>query len=98
MRDQIRRYQLKPGSYDEFFASWRDQIVPIREQLNFSIPAAWHDPDSNEFIWIVRWNGEGSFEEADQAYYESPQRAALPRQFDHVASQDVRMFEPVYPA
>jgi hypothetical protein len=95
MQDQIRRYRLKPDSFDDFIASMREHIVPLRKKAGFTVPVAWHDEEQNEFIWVVRWHGEGSFEDADQAYYDMPERLALPKQFDWVVSQDVRMCTPV---
>jgi hypothetical protein len=94
-RDMVRRYKLKPGTFEDFIKPFREHIVPLRQELGFSIPEAWHDPENHEFLWVIRWEGEGSFEEADAAYYDHPKRTLLPRQFDQVDSQDVRMFERV---
>lgn len=98
MRDQLRMYQLHPGTFDEFFAYWKDNIVPAREAKGFTILSAWREVDSNEFIWVVRWNGDGSFEEADEAYYASPIRSKLPKAFSSfIASSEVRMVETLDP-
>lgn len=87
-------YTLNPGTFDEFFAYWQANIVPAREACGFSILAAWRQPEENRFVWVVRFNGEGSFEDADAAYYDSPMRSALPKTSGKfVASSDVRMIE-----
>jgi hypothetical protein len=33
--------------------------------------------ESSEFVWVIAYGGEGTFAEADAAYYASPERAAL---------------------
>ncbi len=49
---------------------------------------------SDEFIWVVRWTGEGSFEDGDAAYYASPERSKLPMAFgEYIASSKVQMIE-----
>lgn len=98
VRDQLRIYQLHPGAFDEFYAYWRDNIAPAREANGFTILSAWYDAEANEFIWVVRWDGEGSFEAADAAYYASPERSKLPMSFSqYIASSTVRMIETIPP-
>lgn len=96
MRDQLRIYTLQPGVFDEFYAYWKANIVPAREASGFRILAAWRRPESDEFIWIVRWPEESSFEAADAAYYESPQRMKTPRSSGRfVQSSEVRLLDPL---
>jgi hypothetical protein len=49
----------------------------LREQLGFTVVGAWTIEEENRFVWILSWNGAGSLHDADRAYYESPERAAL---------------------
>lgn len=92
MEDQIRVYELFPGVFDDFFAYWKENIVPAREACNFRIVGAWFDSETNTFTWVVRYMGEGSFAEADAAYYESPMRSKVPRSSGRfVKSSNVRM-------
>jgi hypothetical protein len=91
-------YQLHPGVFGDFYAYWKDNIVPAREANGFTILSAWRDVEANGFIWVVRWNGEGSFEDADAAYYDSPERSKLPKAFgQYIASSEVRMIETIDP-
>lgn len=96
MRDQLRIYRLQPGVFDEFYAYWKANIVPAREASGFKILSAWRNPEANEFVWVVRWEGEESFEDADEAYYASPLRMRTPKTSGRfLAGQEVRMLDPL---
>jgi hypothetical protein len=38
---------------------------------------AWAVEETDEFVWVIAYDGPGTFEEADAAYYASPERVAL---------------------
>jgi len=38
---------------------------------------AWTDADASMFVWLLHYNGAGTLQDADRAYYASPERAAL---------------------
>jgi hypothetical protein len=68
----------------QFVDGWQVNIVPSREKFGFKVIAAWTDSESEEFIWILRWDGPEGYAAADLAYYESPIRKAVawdPRPF-----------------
>lgn len=71
---QLRRYQLKPGSVDAFLDAWRG-ACEVRAQFGFTVEYAVVDRANEGFVWAV--SVDGDFDAADQAYYESPARAAL---------------------
>jgi antibiotic biosynthesis monooxygenase (ABM) superfamily enzyme len=73
---QLRSYRVKPGAMDEFVALWRDHIVPARLAHGFTIDGAWHEPRGSRFVWVV---GHEDFAAANDRYYASPERAAVPR-------------------
>ncbi len=53
-------------------------------------------PDANQYVWIVHYNGEGTFNEAVDRYYADPRRDALdfnPR--DYLVEADLRMMETI---
>ena len=77
MRYQLRIYRLRAATAEEFVALWQRDIVPLRRSMGFSVVGAWRRPEAGEFVWLVRWDGEGSFADADRRYYDSPGRAAL---------------------
>ena len=62
---------------DEFLRAWVDQVPHLRRQFGFELVGAWVVDGSDEFIWIVGYDGPGGFEAADTRYYDSSERAAL---------------------
>ncbi len=62
---------------EEWLKEWNDKIVPLRQRFGFRIVGAWKSEDGDRFVWILRWDGEGTFEDADQKYYNSPERKAI---------------------
>lgn len=77
MREQVRIYTINKGALDLFAAEWEEKIRPLREKLGFVIVAGWTVAATNQFIWALRYEGEGSFEEADQAYFASDERRTM---------------------
>jgi hypothetical protein len=72
---QLRRYEIKPGEMDAFLTAVR-AAFPVREQYGFTVQFALVDEERNQFIWAV--SHDGDFATAEAAYYDSPERAALP--------------------
>lgn len=77
MRAQLRRYQVKPGQMAAFLNAWRHNAVPVRALYGFKVLASWQSEDGAEFGWLITYTGEGGFEDAEKAYYASPERAAM---------------------
>ena len=69
MEVQLRRYLIKQGRLDQFITEWKAAVVPLREKFGFTLLGAWSLPESNEFVWVIGY--EGDFKDADLAYYES---------------------------
>lgn len=63
---------------DQFISAWRDNAVRVRGLYGFRVLASWRSEDDAEFGWIISHEGDGSFEDAEKAYYSSPERAAMP--------------------
>jgi hypothetical protein len=72
---QLRRYEIKPGEMEQFLAAVR-HAFPVREQYGFTVEFALVDEERNQFTWAV--SHDGDFPAAEAAYYDSPERAALP--------------------
>jgi hypothetical protein len=86
---QLRRYEIKPGEMDQFLAAIRPAFA-VREQYGFVVAFALVDDENNEFVWAVTHDGD--FAAAEQSYYASPERAALPANpADHIAVLHVGM-------
>jgi hypothetical protein len=81
---------------DEFVALFVDHIVPVREALGFKVLGAWNDPADDTFVWVVGHEAPDGWEAAEAAYYDSPERAALPRDpAELVASAQTRVLHTV---
>ncbi len=70
--------------------------MPLREANQFAVVGAWRAPERDEFTWLVRWDGAGSFADGERAYYEARDRAGMqwdPK--DYIASMDLRLIEAI---
>jgi hypothetical protein len=62
---------------DEWVSKWLTLVVPLRRELGFEVLGAWVDRERAQHIWVIAWDGPGSFEDANAAYWASPRRAEL---------------------
>jgi len=93
---QIREYTVKPGEMQEWLSEWRSRIVPLRESLGFEVLGAWTVDGTDQFIWIIGYNGPKSWEQANDDYYASPERKALdPDPARHLTKTDTRFMTAV---
>ena len=89
---QLRIYRIAEGKLDDFVAAWLHGVKPLRERLGFVVEHAFTAPADDEFVWILRHDGPGSFEDADAAYYRSPERQTLdPDPAQYIVATDERM-------
>lgn len=92
-RFQLRRYTVKPGEMHDWLAEWREKVKPLRAKLGFEVVGAW-TAAGDQFVWIIRYGGPLSWEEADRAYYSSPERKALsPDPARHLAATDTLIMD-----
>lgn len=95
MQDELRIYTIKPGEMGDWVDEWRRWIAPLRRQAGFEILGAWTIEAENWFVWILRYDGPKSWEEADAAYYASPERAAIqPDPARHIAKSESWLLQP----
>lgn len=62
---------------EAWVAEWQRLIAPLRRKNGFEVLGAWTVDDENQFVWILRYDGRKTWEEADTAYYASPERTAM---------------------
>jgi hypothetical protein len=94
-RTKLRIYTIEDGRLADFLAAWTAGVVPLRRQFGFTIDA-WTVPDQQTVIWTITYEGEGTFEAAEQAYYDSPERRGLdPDPGSFVVAKDDRWLEPI---
>ncbi len=74
---QMRLYTIEAGKMDEWVRGWKAGVYPLRLQHGFSIPGAWVMPETNQFLWMLRYDGPEGWEAKNAAYYDSPERKAL---------------------
>jgi hypothetical protein len=89
--DQLRIYTIKPGAMVAWQEEWQRLIAPLRSRHGFEILGAWTiEPD--RFVWILRYTGPKTWEEADGGYYASPERAAMqPDPARHIAKAETSL-------
>ena len=94
---QLRHYQLKEGGDRQAFLDvfWNG-VVPARKAYGFSVEGAWSVNEADEFVWIVSHRGDAEeFAAAEKAYYDGPERAALPVEpASFVAHMELRLMTP----
>mgnify|MGYP001298871746 CR=1 FL=1 len=96
MQDELRIYSVKPGAMTDWVAEWTRLVRPLRLKYGFEVTGPWIDEEQNQFIWILRYHGSGTYEAANTAYYESPERKALnPDPARHLAKTENRPIRPV---
>jgi NIPSNAP len=87
--DQLRIYAIHPGEMTAWLDEWKRLIAPLRQKHGFEILGAWTVDEGNRFVWILRYDGPKRWEEADAAYYASPERAAMqPDPARHIAKSE----------
>jgi NIPSNAP len=94
MPDQLRMYTIKPGEMAAWQEEWGRLIVPLRRRNGFEIVGAWTtEPD--QFVWILRCTGPKTWEDADAAYYASPERTAMqPDPARHITKSEQWLMSP----
>lgn len=93
---QIREYTVKPGEMDEWLEEWRARIVPLREQYGFRVLGSWTVDGTDQFVWIISYDGPRSWDEANADYYGSAERKALdPDPARHLAHTQTRLMTAV---
>jgi hypothetical protein len=87
---QLRDYRIEPGHMSDFLAAWTAGVLPLRRARGFTV-AAWRVEGEDRFVWVLGWPGPGTFEEADEAYFASPERGAVdPDPAPWIAAKEVR--------
>lgn len=74
---QIRIYSIRPERLEEWIEKFHARIVPLRRELGFEIQGSWVDREQSQHIWVIAYDGEAAFEDANAAYWASPKRAEL---------------------
>lgn len=93
---QLRLYTIDKGRLDDFATAWRTGVYPLRLKMGYQIPFAGKIPSTNQFIWLVTYDGAESWEKKESAYYGSAQRERLsPDPAQWIARPEQLMVTPV---
>ncbi|KPI25795.1 NIPSNAP family containing protein [Actinobacteria bacterium OV320] len=94
---QLRTYTVRDGLLDAWVDRWREEIVPLRLELGFTIGGAWVDRGRNQFVWLISYEGPETFAERNALYWSSPERKAMDLSpDDYLVHTDDRTVEGVY--
>lgn len=77
MSVQLRIYTINRGSLPTWVNEWKEKIKPLRLKLGFQILGAWTIPETNQFVWILSYEGPESWDTLDKAFHESEERKAM---------------------
>lgn len=77
MPTQLRIYTINRGKLHQFAKEWREQVHPLRIEHGFQIAGAWKIEGTNQFAWLVSYNGPEDWDAKEAAYYASASRHAL---------------------
>ncbi len=93
---QIRIYTINHGKMDEFVRVWRDGVAPIRRKIGFEILGAWTIKETNQFIWLISYDGPEDWAVKDREYFDSPDRKKLePNPAQLIARTEQYFVDPV---
>jgi hypothetical protein len=96
MTFQLREYTVKPGAMAEWLEEWRSRIVPLRIKAGFTVLGAWTVDATDQFVWIISYDGPKSWREAEADYYGLPERKMLqPDPARHLAQTSARLMNQV---
>ena len=74
---QLRLFTINRGKLDSFVHAWKQGVYPLRQKHGFLIPAAWTIEETNQFVWIVIYDGPESWETKEAEYYASDERRTM---------------------
>jgi len=62
---------------EDWLAEWSAHVLPLRRAFGFDVIGPWVNDDEHLFVWILGYDGEAGWADADAAYYDSAERKAL---------------------
>ncbi|MBZ0302009.1 MAG: NIPSNAP family protein [Anaerolineae bacterium] len=68
---ELRQYQIQPGKREEWVQFMDEVIIPFQMSKGMTILGSFVDEESNQYIWIRRFEDEESRKALYAAVYES---------------------------
>jgi hypothetical protein len=95
---QLRLYTIDKGRLEDFAAAWRAGVYPLRLKMGYKIPVAVKIPETNQFVWLLEYDGPESWEQKEAAYYASDERKRVsPDPAQWIARPEQLTVKPVVP-
>ena len=99
MQAQLRIYDIKSGEMDDWLDLFHNKVVPMHAKYGLTVQGAWVDQEKSQFVWVRAFEGDGTVEEQEAFYRNSPERAEVigdePKRF--IEHMDVRELQQVIP-
>ena|SRR5438093_7057908 len=93
---QLRLYTINRGRLDDFASAWRSGVYPLRTKMGYRIPFAAKIPATNQFVWLVTYDGPEAFDKKEEQYYASSARTTMtPDPAQLIARPDMWFVTPV---
>ena len=77
MPTQLRLYTIDRGRLRQFAEEWKAKVLPLRIEHGFQVHSAWIIEETNQFAWLIGYEGTESWEAKESAYYASEKRKAM---------------------
>ena len=77
MPTQLRIYTINRDQLHQFAREWKDKVVPLREEHGFKIGASCTIEETNQFVWIVSYEGDEDWDAKEKKYYSSVKRKSI---------------------
>jgi len=77
MTTQLRLYTINRDRLGQFAEEWKAHVLPLRRAHGFEIQRAWTIAQSNQFAWVISYDGPESWEAKERAYYDSSERREM---------------------
>jgi NIPSNAP len=95
MLSQIRIYTINKGELDNFLAHFKQDIVPLHEQLGIPIVGTWVNRPQSEFIWVRSYKDKADMEAKGKAFQAEVAKAGI-KLGGNVAKMEVREVESAF--
>ncbi len=77
MPTQLRFYTINRDCLEQFAQEWKLNVLPLRRAHGFEIHQAWTIVQTNQFAWVISYDGAESWEAKERAYYDSTERREI---------------------
>ncbi len=77
MTVQLRLYTINRGCLRQFAEEWKASVLPLRLEHGFRVHDAWIIEETNQFAWLIGYDGPESWAAKERAYYDSEERKAM---------------------